>query len=256
LEEPLIPTPIQHALAALRKAEVPSLLIGGQACILYGGAEFSRDLDVMIAAAPADIGRVPHALDLLEAHPIAVPPFDAELLDRGHAVHFRCARADLGGLRLDLMTRPPRLVDVAAVWERHVVFDLDFGPVPAVALEDLVLTKKTQRDKDWATIGELVEADMVAHRMQVDEHRLNFWLREARNADTLIALAAAYPETASAAATQRPLLGAALEGDAAALETQLAREQIEGKAADREYWAPIRQELESMRQELRRRESP
>jgi len=210
----------------------------------------------MITAAPADMGRIAHALDLLGAHPIAVPPFNTELLDRGHAVHFRCTRADLGGLRLDVMTRPPRLGDVAAVWERHVVFDLGFGPVPAVALEDLVLTKKTQRDKDWATIGELVEADMVAHQTQVDEHRVNFWLREARNADTLIELAAAYPETASAAATGRPLLGAALEGDTAALEIQLAQEQIEGKAADRRYWAPIRQELESMRQELRRRGSP
>lgn len=252
----MIPTPIQHALAALQKAEVRSLLIGGQACILYGGAEFSRDLDLMIAATPTDLGRVPHALDLLEAHPIAVPPFDAELLDRGHAVHFRCARADLGGLRLDVMTHPPRLGDITAVWERHVVFDLDFGPVPVVALEDLVLTKKTQRDKDWATIGELVEADMVAHRMQVDERRVNFWLCEARNADTLIELAAVYPEAASAAAARRALLGAALEGDAAALDLQLAQEQIVGKAADRQYWAPIRQELESMRQELRRRGSP
>lgn len=249
----MIPTPIQSALEAMRKAEVPSLLIGGQACILYGGAEFSRDLDLMIAAAPADLGRVPRALEVLEAHPIAVPPFDAELLDRGHAVHFRCARADVRGLRLDLMTRPPRLVDVAAVWERHVVFDLDFGPVPAVALEDLVLTKKTQRDKDWATIGELVEADMVAHRTQVDERRLGFWLREARNADTLIELATAYPDAASAAVARRPLLGAALKGDSAALELQLAQEQIEGKAADRQYWAPLRQEMEAMRQELRRR---
>lgn len=111
----MIPTPIQCALAALREAEVPSLLIGGQACILYGGAEFSRDLDLMIAAAPATLARVPRALDALEARLIAIPPFDAALLDRGHAVRFRCARADVAGLRLDLMTRPPRLSDVAAV---------------------------------------------------------------------------------------------------------------------------------------------
>ncbi|MBI3983594.1 MAG: hypothetical protein HY337_11840 [Gemmatimonadetes bacterium] len=96
----MIPTPIQVALVTLREAEVPSLLIGGQACILYGGAEFSRALDLM-AAAPATLARVPRALDALEARLIAIPPFDAALLERGHAVHFRCARAD-----------------VAAVWKR------------------------------------------------------------------------------------------------------------------------------------------
>ena len=48
----MIPTPIHRALATLREFEVPTLLIGGQACILYGGAEFSRDLDLMLAAAP------------------------------------------------------------------------------------------------------------------------------------------------------------------------------------------------------------
>jgi len=252
LEAPLIPTPIQRALAALREAEVPSLLIGGQACILYGGAEFSRDLDLMLAAAPDSLARVPRAMASLEAHLITVPPFDAALLDRGHAAHFRCARADLGGLRLDLMTRPPRLQDVAAVWKRQVVFDLDIGPVPVVALEDLVQTKKTQRDKDWATIGELIEADMVAHQTQVDQRRLAFWLREARNADTLIELARAYHDAAAAAVASRPLLRAALESDRAALELRLAQEQIEGKAADREYWAPLRRELESMRQDRRR----
>ncbi len=29
--------------------------MGGQACILYGGAEFSRDIDFAIAASPADL---------------------------------------------------------------------------------------------------------------------------------------------------------------------------------------------------------
>lgn len=136
-----------------------------------------------------------------------------------------------------------------------MVFDLDIGLVPVVALEDLVLTKKTQRDKDWATIGELIEADMVAHQAQVDERRLAFWLREARSADTVIELAQAYQEAAAAAAAGRPLLRAALEGNRAALELQLAQEQIEGKAADRQYWAPLRRELEAMRQEHRRREN-
>ena len=248
----MIPNPIQSALATLRECDVQTLLIGGQACILYGGAEFSRDLDLMLAVTPETIPRLEQALAALVATPIAVPPLRADLLERGHAVHFRCARDDVAGLRLDLMTRPPRLPDIDAVWRRHTVIDLDFGPVSVVALEDLVSTKKTQRDKDWATIGELVAADMIAHEGSADRSRTEFWLRETRDADALIQLASEFREIAVITTADRPLLHAALQANHLALELELAREQIDGKQADREYWAPLRAELEQMRHDRRR----
>ena len=248
----MIPNPIQSALATLRECDVQTLLIGGQACILYGGAEFSRDLDLMLAVTPETIPRLEQALAALVATPIAVPPLRADLLERGHAVHFRCARDDVAGLRLDLMTRPPRLADIDAVWRRHIVIDLDFGPVSVVALEDLVATKKTQRDKDWATIGELVAADMIAHEGSADRSRTAFWLRETRDADALIQLASEFREIAVTTTADRPLLHTALQANHLALELELAREQIDGKQADREYWAPLRAELEQMRHDRRR----
>ena len=153
----MIPTPIHRALATLRESEVPTLLIGGQACILYGGAEFSRELDLMLAAVPSALPALEQALVALEADLIAVPPLKLDLLERGHAVHFRCRRPDLAGLRLDIMTKPPRLPDIAAVWDRRVVLALELGPVAVVAVEDLIATKKTQRDKDWAIVGGLVD---------------------------------------------------------------------------------------------------
>ena len=36
---------------------VQALLMGGQACVFYGAAEFSRDTDLLILA---DAGNVPH----------------------------------------------------------------------------------------------------------------------------------------------------------------------------------------------------
>jgi hypothetical protein len=62
--------------------------MGGQACVFYGAAEFSRDLDLLILAD-------------LEAEPIAVPELDTAYLAKGHAVHFRCRRTDVAGLRID-----------------------------------------------------------------------------------------------------------------------------------------------------------
>ncbi len=44
--------------------------MGGQACVLYGAAEFGRDVDLL----------------------------------RGHAVHFRCQHPEVSNLRLDVMS--------------------------------------------------------------------------------------------------------------------------------------------------------
>ena len=64
--------------------------MGGQACVLYGAAEFSRDTDIAVLASAANLARLRRALDDLQARVIAVPAFQAKYLRRGHAVHFRC----------------------------------------------------------------------------------------------------------------------------------------------------------------------
>ncbi len=79
--------------------------MGGQACVLYGAAEFSRDVDLALLSDPANLDRLCGMLSELEATVIAVPPFEPEHLAQGLAVHFRCRRPDLRGLRIDVMTR-------------------------------------------------------------------------------------------------------------------------------------------------------
>ena len=46
----MIPNPILKVLSTLSCHMVRHLLIGGQACVLYGAAEFSRDCDLVILA--------------------------------------------------------------------------------------------------------------------------------------------------------------------------------------------------------------
>jgi len=86
----LTPSPIHRVLSSMRKNGVKSLLMGGQACVLYGAAEFSRDIDLAISADPANLERLQSAVDELEAIVIAVPPFQRQYLEAGQAVHFRC----------------------------------------------------------------------------------------------------------------------------------------------------------------------
>ena len=51
----MTPSPILKVLSTIRRNGVRSLLMGGQACILYGGTEFSCDTDIL-AVTGADFG--------------------------------------------------------------------------------------------------------------------------------------------------------------------------------------------------------
>lgn len=89
----------------MRAHRVQCLLMGGQACIVYGAAEFSRHADLAVRAEASNLSRLKSAIDELEGKVIAVPPFEAEYLARGHAVHFLCGRSDVDGMRVDVMSR-------------------------------------------------------------------------------------------------------------------------------------------------------
>jgi len=54
-EAHLIPNPIRKVLSSMRAHRVRALLMGGQACVFYGAAEFSRDTDLAIAADAANL---------------------------------------------------------------------------------------------------------------------------------------------------------------------------------------------------------
>ena len=58
--------------------------------VFDGAAEFSRDCDIVILAEQANLDCLSSAVAELQAECIAIPPFKAEYLLRGHAVHFRC----------------------------------------------------------------------------------------------------------------------------------------------------------------------
>ena len=45
--------------------------MGGQACVFYGAAEFSRDMDFVILADAANLARLAQALAELQAGPIS-----------------------------------------------------------------------------------------------------------------------------------------------------------------------------------------
>jgi hypothetical protein len=244
----LIPNPIQKVLSTLSTHQVQYLLMGGQACVLYGAAEFSRDCDIAILCEPQNLGRLQDALHELQARTIAVPPFEVDYLLRGHAVHFRCHATGVENVRLDVMARMRGVAPFDELWSRRTTLvDDSAQPIELVSLPDLVAAKKTQRDKDWPMIRRLVEANYAQHRDAPTDEQLQFWLRESRTPEMLIALASRFPDEAESAAQRRPLVGDAIAARRKALRQALAEEQESEREADRKYWKPLKRELEQLR---------
>lgn len=225
--------------------------MGGQACILYGAAEFSRDVDVAVLADERNLARLQAALDELDAEPVFVPALSADVLLRGHACHFRCNVPGAEHLRIDVMSVLHGCEPFETLWSRRRTLKLpEVGRVSVLALPDLVQAKKTQRDKDWPMVRRLVEADYYRRPSVPARAHIVFWLREARTTDLLIEVCRRYPGTARRTAAIRPALTRALRGDRAGVERALQTEQDQHRAMDRAYWAPLRAELARWRRRL------
>ena len=222
--------------------------MGGQACVLYGAAEFSRDIDLAIVAGPPNLSRLRAALAELRAEVIAVPPFEVKYLRKGHAVHFRCSAPDVSGLRIDVMTKMRGVDDFSKLWRRRLTLRAEDGTsYDLMSLPDLVNAKKTQRDKDWPMIRRLIEGDFFTHRSQPKLQHLRFWFLELRTPELLLEIASAHPDLCRKLAKRRRLLEFAALATEMALIDALSEEEKAEREADRRYWAPLKAELEQLR---------
>jgi hypothetical protein len=232
----------------MRAQRVRALLMGGQACVFYGAAEFSRDVDFAILADAANLARLRRALAQLRAEPIAVPPFELKFLRRGHAIHFRCHHPEARRMRVDVMSRMRGVASFRRLWERRTTIQLpDRTQCDLLGLPDLVRAKKTQRDKDWPMIRRLVEAHYFQHRRRATRAQVRFWLRESRTPEMLVEVARSNGALARRNVAARPLLAQAIAGNRAGLERALAAEAATERRRDRIYWLPLRRELEALR---------
>lgn len=232
----------------MRAHRVRALLMGGQACVFYGAAEFSRDTDFAILADPVNLARLRKALVELQAEPIAVPPFALKHLRRGHAIHFRCQHPDAPRMRVDVMSKMRGVDPFGKLWRRRTTLELPGGEkCDLLSLPDLVQAKKTQRDKDWPMIRRLLEAHYFQNQTKPTAAQIRFWFLEFRTPELLIELARRYPALGQRLIRQRSLLGHALSGKSDVLEQALRAEETIERQRDKEHWLPLRRELEILR---------
>ena len=253
----MIPTPIRQVLSTIQANGIRALLMGGQACVFYGAAQVSKDVDLLVLAESDNYARLHRALEQLNAKQIAVPHFDPELLGKGHAVHYRCYASGVEGLRIDIMTQLRGLADFEALWRRRTVIEDESGlQFHLLATPDLVQAKKTQRSKDWPVIDALVAIHYTENRESPRPEFIRFWLKEARSAELLMTLVRDFPDEARLVVEERPLLRLADGRDPEWLREALDAEVRLEQANDREYWRPLKMELESLRRGIEGKRSP
>lgn len=187
-----------------------AIICSGQAVVLHRLAIMSKDGDWILRE---DEETLLHALQVLSRHGAHYrfgAPLELAWLRGGWSSHLEF-RADAMRVRTDFFTRPLRITasDLARSWREQEGRDPPF--IDARLLAEM---KKTNREKDYAVIGELARL-MANPRDQ---------LLYSRSALDLIALAKEYPQIAATLSRERPLLARILAGREE-LETALDAER-------------------------------
>ena len=243
----MIHNPIHKVLSTFQNSNARFLLMGGQACILYGAAEFSRDTDLVVLATEENLSDIRAALSQLKAKQVFLPPLQTCFLERGHACHFQSQHPDCRGSRVDMMSRMRGCASFEILWERKTMLSLPhLEQLPVLSLPDLVLAKKSQRDKDWPIVRRLIEIDFMERRNHPPPQAVQWWLAESRTPSHLKWLGERYPEQAQQVPS-RPWLKQALDRGEHALRHALELEEARIREEDRAYWIPLKAELEAMR---------
>ncbi len=194
----------------LNRGRLRVLLSSGQAVVVHRLAVMSKDGDWIVREDTEAVGHVLEVLSSHGAHYRFGAPLDLRWLAGGWSAHLEFRREALR-IRTDFVTRPPRIApeQLAQMWEAAEATGND-----VVDPEPLAAMKLTNREKDYAVVGELA-------RLMPDPRSQLLYSRSSRD---LIELADEHPAALAEAIRQRPLLARIAEGREV-LEEALDRER-------------------------------
>ncbi len=193
----------------LNAGRLRAIISSGQAVVLHRLAIMSKDGDWILRE---ENGTMAHVLDVLTNRGARYrfgAPLDVRWLSGGWSAHFEFRTPELR-VRTDFVTRPPRLgaESLDRLWKGEL-------KTPVLGVTDLAEIKKTNREKDYAVIGEL------ARLMESPREQMLF----SRSARDLLQLTQGNPELANELAACRPLLRVAAAAGLARLEEALDSER-------------------------------
>lgn len=183
---------------AFNAGRLRAIICSGQAVVLHRLAIMSKDGDWVLREDDEALAYVLKTLEGYGARYRFGAPLDTRWMAGGWSAHFEF-RQDRLRVRTDFFTRPPRITEAELVrlWREQAGQD-----IPFVNPRDLAEMKKTNRERDYAVIGELA-------RLMTDAEDQLLYSRSARD---LIRLARQYPALVEHLSPKRPLLGVISEG--------------------------------------------
>jgi hypothetical protein len=192
------------------RGRLRALLSSGQAMVVHRLAIMSKDGDWILREDAEAVGHVLGVLSDLGSWYRFGAPLDPRWLAHGWSAHFEMRRGPLR-VRTDFVTRPPR---ISSDWLSNIWAEAESTGNDVVPAEPLAALKLTNREKDYAAVGELA-------RLMTDPRAQFLYARSGRD---LIALADRHPGELLEASRQRPVLARIAEGREA-LEEGLDRER-------------------------------
>jgi predicted nucleotidyltransferase len=126
---------------ALNDAGARYVLIGGFAVIALGGARTTKDIDLLIDAAPENVARVKQALRVLEDHA-------ADDVEDDDVARYTVVRV-ADEVVVDLMATACGIDYAAAASDARTV-DIGGAIIPIASIATLIRTKQTMRPSDAA----------------------------------------------------------------------------------------------------------
>ncbi|MDD5674205.1 MAG: hypothetical protein PHC61_08585 [Chitinivibrionales bacterium] len=192
------------------QGKLRAILSSGQAAVLHRIAMMSKDGDWIVREDTESIEFIKSVLGRFNARYRFGAPFDERWLRGGWSSHFEFYHDNLR-VRTDFVSRPPRISpeELTALWEENKAAE-----IPFVNLTVLAELKKTNREKDYAIIGEL------ARKMKKTEERILY----SRSARELKEMADCFPEVFKKFSARRPVLSDA-GGTLEDIEKSLDRER-------------------------------
>lgn len=168
-----IMTSFFDVLTLLEKAEIPYMVVGSIASMLYGEPRMTHDMDVVVQITPADARRLE---EIFSEDQYYCPPFEvlrSEIVQRGqfNLIHLE------SGLKIDMVIRKATEFAINEFNRRTKVPFWEGKDVFAATPEDVILVK-LEYFRQGGSEKHLKDIRGIIAETQVDFAYIEFWVHK------------------------------------------------------------------------------